>query len=48
MSRGCRSCSGRRITPILFVRELGARMVCTKCGTVGVDARPNWKKQRKF
>jgi site-specific recombinase XerD len=34
--------------PILFVRELGARMVCTKCGTVGVDVRPNWKKQRKF
>ena len=23
----------------------GPRMVCTKCGMVGADARPNWKEQ---
>jgi hypothetical protein len=23
----------------------GPRMVCTKCGIVGADARPNWQEQ---
>jgi hypothetical protein len=23
----------------------GPRMVCTSCGIVGADARPNWKEQ---
>jgi hypothetical protein len=23
----------------------GPRMVCTKCGIVGADARPNWREQ---
>jgi hypothetical protein len=25
------------------VPYFGPRMVCTKCGTIGADARPNWK-----
>jgi hypothetical protein len=25
--------------------EFGPRMVCTKCGMVGADVRPNWKEQ---
>jgi hypothetical protein len=25
----------------LLVREFGSRMVCTKCGMVGADVRPN-------
>jgi hypothetical protein len=29
----------------LLVREFGPRMVCTRCGIVGADARPNWKEQ---
>jgi hypothetical protein len=27
------------------VPTLGPRMVCTRCGIIGVDARPNWKEQ---
>jgi hypothetical protein len=26
----------------LTVPSFGPRMVCTKCGTVGADVRPNW------
>jgi hypothetical protein len=26
----------------LTVPSFGPRMVCTTCGTIGVDARPNW------
>jgi hypothetical protein len=29
----------------LLVREFGPRMVCTKCGMVGADVRPNWKER---
>jgi hypothetical protein len=25
------------------VPTFGPRMVCTKCGIIGADARPNWK-----
>jgi hypothetical protein len=25
------------------VASLGRCMVCTKCGTVGADVRPNWQ-----
>jgi hypothetical protein len=32
----------------LLVREFGPRMVCTKCGMVGADVRPNWKERRKL
>ena len=27
----------------LTVPSFGPRMVCTKCGTIGADVRPNWK-----
>jgi hypothetical protein len=27
------------------VPAFGPRMVCTPCGIVGADARPNWKEQ---
>jgi hypothetical protein len=27
------------------VPVFGPRMVCTKCGIVGADARPNWQEQ---
>jgi hypothetical protein len=30
----------------LLVREFGPRLVCTKCGMVGADVRPNWKERR--
>jgi hypothetical protein len=30
-----------------LVRDFGSRMVCTNCGTVGADVRPNWKQRRK-
>jgi hypothetical protein len=28
------------------VPTFGPRMVCTRCGIVGADARPNWKEHR--
>jgi hypothetical protein len=27
----------------LTVPSFGPRMVCTKCGTIGADVRPNWR-----
>jgi hypothetical protein len=27
------------------VPTFGSRMVCTRCGMIGADARPNWKEQ---
>ena len=27
------------------VPSFSRRMVCTRCGTIGADARPNWKEQ---
>jgi hypothetical protein len=30
----------------LRVRWFGPRMVCTKCGMVGADVRPNWKERQ--
>jgi hypothetical protein len=29
----------------LAVPAFGPRMVCTSCGIIGADARPNWKEQ---
>jgi hypothetical protein len=26
----------------LTAPSFGSRMVCTKCGTIGADVRPNW------
>jgi hypothetical protein len=31
----------------LRVRWFGPRMVCTKCGMVGAEVKPNWKKRQK-
>jgi hypothetical protein len=28
------------------VPAFGPRMVCTRCGIVGAEARPNWREQR--
>jgi len=27
------------------VPTFGPRMVCTRCGIIGADARPNWREQ---
>jgi hypothetical protein len=27
------------------VPSFGRRMVCTRCGIIGADARPNWREQ---
>jgi hypothetical protein len=29
----------------LTVKSFEPRMVCTKCGTIGADVRPNWKER---
>ena len=29
----------------LTVLSFGPRMVCTKCGTIGADVRPNWQER---
>jgi hypothetical protein len=29
----------------MAVPTLGPRMVCTRCGIIGADARPNWREQ---
>jgi hypothetical protein len=29
----------------LLAKGFGPRMVCTKCGMVGADVRPNWKER---
>ena len=29
------------------VSSLGPKMVCTKCGTIGADVRPNWLEKAK-
>jgi hypothetical protein len=29
------------------VPMFGPRMVCTRCGIIGADARPNWREQPK-
>jgi hypothetical protein len=30
----------------LTVPPFGPRMVCTKCGMIGADVRPNWRERR--
>jgi len=30
----------------VYVTSCGSRMVCTGCGSVGADARPNWTETR--
>jgi hypothetical protein len=29
------------------VPSFGPRMVCTRCGIIGADARPNWRERRR-
>jgi hypothetical protein len=29
----------------MLVPSFGSRMVCTKCGAVGADVRPNWRER---
>jgi hypothetical protein len=36
-----------KYTGDLLVREFGPRMVCTTCGMVGADVRPNWKERSR-
>jgi hypothetical protein len=35
--------SAERWGDAMLVREFRPRMVCTRCGMVGADARPNWR-----
>jgi hypothetical protein len=37
--------SAERWPDDVAVPSFGRRMVCTSCGIVGADARPNWKEQ---
>jgi hypothetical protein len=32
----------------LTVKSLEPGMVCTKCGTIGADVRPNWKERGRW
>jgi hypothetical protein len=49
----CMQCNHRAVLDVapwpddVVVPWFGPRMVCTKCGTIGADARPNWKEQRR-
>jgi hypothetical protein len=44
----CNQCRHRHILNVdhlsgdLTLPSVGPKMVCTKCGTVGADVRPNW------
>jgi hypothetical protein len=29
------------------VPSFGPKMVCTKCGTIGADVRPNWRERER-
>jgi hypothetical protein len=31
----------------LTVPSFGPKMVCTKCGTIGADVRPNWRERER-
>ena len=47
----CHQCRHREIVNVehlsgnVILASLARRMVCTKCGTIGVDVRPNWLEQ---
>jgi hypothetical protein len=47
----CWQCHHRRIMSAdpwpdhVPVPSFGPRMVCTRCGIIGADARPNWQEQ---
>jgi hypothetical protein len=31
----------------LTVKSFEPKMVCTKCGTIGADVRPNWREKER-
>jgi len=35
-----------RWSDTVLVRAFRPRMVCTRCGIVGADARPNWREMK--
>jgi hypothetical protein len=37
---------GRGWLDLVRLASLGPMVVCTKCRTVGADARPNWRERR--
>jgi hypothetical protein len=37
--------SAERRPDDVLVPRFGPRMVCTRCGIIGADARPNWKEK---
>jgi hypothetical protein len=47
----CNQCRHRVIVNVdhllgdLTVPSFGPKMVCTKCGIIGADVRPNWKER---
>jgi hypothetical protein len=47
----CHNCRHRVIVNVdhlpgdLTVPSFGPRMVCTECGTIGADVRPNWQER---
>jgi hypothetical protein len=41
-----RTMSADHLPGALTVPSFIRRMVCTSCGIVGADARPNWKEQQ--
>jgi hypothetical protein len=47
---GCRHQVVLNVDPYpgeLRIRWFGTRMVCTKCGMVGADVRPNWQERSR-
>ena len=38
--------SAERWGDAVLVREFRRRMVCTVCGIIGADARPNWREMK--
>ena len=48
----CEVCHHRAVLPAdrwgdaVLVRAFGPRMVCTRCGIVGADARPDWREMQ--
>jgi hypothetical protein len=49
----CRQCLHEAILNVdhlpgdVPVPSFGRKMVCTKCGTIGADVRPNWLEKAK-
>ena len=48
----CELCHHEAVLPAerwgdgLLVQAFRPRMVCTRCGIIGADARPNWREMR--